>query len=97
MTLLLWMFRILILLIVIRFIVVMVRSAMVAAGGGSAQGPARARRSKREPERIGGTLVRDPQCGTYLPEDRAITVRSGSSAHHFCSVACRDQWEARGR
>jgi len=46
------------------------------------------------PERSGGTLVRDPQCGTYVPESRAIRVGSGDKALYFCSAACRDAYLA---
>ena len=46
-------------------------------------------------ERSGGTLVRDPQCGTYIPESRAIRVRSGDGTLYFCSAACRDAYERR--
>jgi len=45
-------------------------------------------------ERVLGTLVRDPQCGTYIPESRALTVGSGAGALHFCSASCRDAWAA---
>jgi hypothetical protein len=48
-------------------------------------------------ERKGGTLVRDPNCGTYIPEARAITLGSGSHALHFCSAACRDAYTAAHR
>jgi hypothetical protein len=46
------------------------------------------------PERQGGTLVRDPQCGTYIPESRALVVNAGGQVLHFCSAACRDAWQA---
>ena len=39
-------------------------------------------------ERAGGNLVRDPQCGTYVPESRAI--RAGEL--YFCSTTCRDAY-----
>jgi hypothetical protein len=45
-------------------------------------------------ERVGGALVRDPQCGTFVPESRSVTLGSGSKALHFCSTACRDKWVA---
>jgi uncharacterized protein len=46
-------------------------------------------------ERQGGTLVRDPQCGTYVPESRAVTLESGGQTLYFCSAACRDAYRAR--
>jgi hypothetical protein len=50
------------------------------------------RRSAKPVERLGGTLVRDPQCGTYIPESRAIRVGTGEQAQYFCSTACRDAY-----
>ncbi len=93
MTLLIWIVRVLILFIIIRFIVLMVRSAL--AGASETTGTGTRARVKKRPERLGGTLVQDPECGTYLPADRAITVESRGSVHHFCSVACRDKWQGR--
>lgn len=95
MTLLLWIARILILLLIIRFVVTMVRQAMQSARSKGA--PQQRGRSGRQPERIGGTLVQDPHCGTYLPQDRAIMVVSGDSATYFCSTKCRDEFAARSR
>ena len=43
-------------------------------------------------ERAGGELVRDPQCGTYVPKARAIAVLRGSETLHFCSAKCRDEY-----
>jgi hypothetical protein len=58
--------------------------------------PARSPRSPAStPERSGGTLVRDPQCGTYIPESRAIRVGSGDRTQYFCSTDCRDAYERR--
>ncbi|HUL75113.1 MAG TPA: hypothetical protein VLT86_18510 [Vicinamibacterales bacterium] len=45
-------------------------------------------------ERSGGTLVRDPHCGTYLPATRALRVGMGASAQYFCSDDCRRAWLA---
>lgn len=54
--------------------------------------PRRPVRSGRE--RIGGQLVRDPQCGTYVAENLAVK----SDGQSFCSAKCRDEWiEAQGQ
>jgi uncharacterized protein len=58
------------------------------------QGPTRGPRAET-PERSGGTLVRDPHCGTYVPQSRAIASRSGIETLYFCSAACRDAYERR--
>ena len=45
-------------------------------------------------ERAGGALVRDPHCGTYVPQSRALKVGIGATAQYFCSAACRDAFAA---
>ena len=32
-----------------------------------------------------GEMVRDPECGTYVAVDSAISVRDGETVHYFCS------------
>jgi hypothetical protein len=48
-------------------------------------------------ERVGGALVRDPQCGTFIPPARAIQVGSGAGAQYFCSEGCRAAYAAAHR
>lgn len=88
MTLLLWFVRILILLVIIRYVLRLVASARTI-------GPADRSRPRRTPERLGGTLVRDPHCGTFVPQDRAIAVGHGDNRQFFCSTECRDAWNGR--
>ena len=83
---LLWFVRIIVLLLVVRLIVRLIYSVM-----GQQRAP---RTTSRMPERAGGTLVRDPQCGTHIPESRALVVGRGADAVHFCSTTCRDTWVA---
>jgi hypothetical protein len=90
MSVILFVIRILVILLIIRFVLRFIAS--MRAGYHSAPRP-----SRRVPERAGGTLVRDPNCGTYLPESRAIAVGSGASALHFCSTTCRDAYAAAHR
>jgi hypothetical protein len=80
-----WLADILIVFLVVRAILRLVLGART---------PARRPPSASVPERLGGTLVRDPQCGTYVPESRAIRVGSGARALYFCSAACRDAYAA---
>lgn len=74
---LLWIVRILVVLFVLRLLVRAVTGA---------------RTSQRRQARIGGSLVRDPQCGTYVPPARALTLSSRGQVLHFCSDRCRDAW-----
>jgi len=81
--------RVLVLLLIIRFVM----RGIAALLGRQAGRP----RPQRVAERAGGTLVRDPHCGTYVPESRALSVGTGSDVVHFCSSACRDAWQGTGR
>ena len=45
----------------------------------------------RTPERIGGELVRDSQCGTYVARSNAIGALIAGKMEYFCSTKCRDQ------
>ena len=78
-----WIFRILLILLILRFVL---RLLFPQRGRGAA--PAK----KRTPERLGGELVRDPNCGTYVPRTKAIAVGSGRDATYFCSTDCRDAY-----
>jgi hypothetical protein len=80
---LLWILRVLVILMVLRLVLRLF-----------ARGRAVAPRQTRTPQRVGGILVRDPQCGTFVPESTALVVRTGSGTWHFCSAACRDAWRA---
>jgi hypothetical protein len=70
------------------------RPAARAGGPRSAPGgPGRAPGGQTS-ERAGGALVRDPQCGTYVPQSRAIRMGSGAGALYFCSDGCRAAYVA---
>lgn len=88
---LLWIVRLLVVLLVLRLIVIFVRSVLQ----GAAPSPPRAR-GRSTPERLGGKLVQDPECGTYVAEERAIRHGRGDRTQFFCSEACRDRWVNRG-
>ena len=45
--------------------------------------------------RHGVPMARDPVCGTFVVRDRAITIGAGDRRLYFCSVACRDKYQAR--
>ena len=50
------------------------------------------RRPDRPPEKTdqGEDMVRDPQCGTYLPRGDALTRTVKGKRYYFCSPECRD-------
>lgn len=46
-----------------------------------------------EKTRQGEEMVRDPQCGTYLPRGDAMTAVIRGKKHYFCSRDCRRRFE----
>ena len=58
-----------------------------AVRGGSRPEGGRARR----PSEGITELVRDRICNTYLPKDRALTLRESDQIHYFCSEGCRSR------
>jgi len=93
MTFLAWLVRAIILTIIINMIFRVLTGGRPSSNARRPTGPPPAGRP-RQTVRQGGTLVRDPHCGTYIPETRAIRVGSGSSVLYFCSDACRDAYTA---
>jgi YHS domain-containing protein len=64
--------------------------ARMDGNAGGAGGPSRSATVYK------GVMVRDPQCGVYLPENRSITEVQRGERIHFCSQACRSAYhEAR--
>lgn len=83
MVLLVWLLRVLLITMIVR-VVFGFFSQLAAPRSRPASGPA-----PRPKERAGGTLVRDPHCGTYIPTTRALAAGSGASVQYFCSEECR--------
>ena len=78
-----WILRIILLLILLRFVLRLLFPN---------RRPARPAPPRPMPERSGGELVRDPQCGTYIPKASALTLNAGGAVHYFCSAKCRDAY-----
>ena len=45
----------------------------------------------------GVPLVRDPVCGTYIDQARALTLRRKGEMHYFCSENCRTAFQQESR
>lgn len=43
---------------------------------------------------VGGELMKDPVCGTYVSANSAFKRTAGGKTHVFCSEKCRDQFAA---
>lgn len=91
-----WIGRFLLILFVVRLVLRFFMPTPIGtgpgAGGAKPRGPFGARQPQQE--HVGGQLVRDPQCGTYVPESSAIKVTRGGETLHFCSDTCRDAYAA---
>jgi len=46
----------------------------------------------REKTGRGEDMVKDPQCGTYLPRSEALTKQVDGETWYFCSKDCRDKY-----
>jgi YHS domain-containing protein len=93
MNILLWIIRIIGLLLLIRLLLRLLFPNRGAAtpGGGFRRG----RQASGQGAKQGGELVRDPNCGMYVPKARALAVAVGPDTHYFCSAACRDAYRAK--
>ena len=87
MRILVWILRALAILLLLRFLfraLFGARRAPSPASGSGATG--------RNRERVLGELVRDPNCGTYVPKASSISMQAGGDTLYFCSVRCRDEY-----
>jgi uncharacterized protein len=82
-----WILKIIVFLLVLRlllrFVMGLIQGLSPARAGDGAAGGR---------DRAAQPLVRDPVCGTYVPQSRALTVGSGSGTRYFCSEQCRDAY-----
>ncbi|HKI52122.1 MAG TPA: PP0621 family protein [Geothermobacteraceae bacterium] len=46
----------------------------------------------REKTSCGEEMVKDPQCGTYLPRSDALPGQVKGETRYFCSKECRDKY-----
>lgn len=42
----------------------------------------------------GEEMVKDPQCGTYIPRSQAVDKTVGGQQLFFCSPQCRDRYRS---
>lgn len=45
---------------------------------------------RRRPPTLGGTMVKDEFCNTYIPREEAIREVRGGKEYFFCSRECRE-------
>ncbi len=39
-------------------------------------------------------MIKDPVCGAYFPQSRAVALRAEGQTLYFCSTECRDRYLA---
>jgi YHS domain-containing protein len=81
---------------VIRFLLLFLLALLVVRAlwrllGGILDGAARG--GSAVPRR-GTPMVRDPVCGTFVVQSRALSATAGGVTAWFCSDACRLRWTA---
>jgi YHS domain-containing protein len=88
-----WLIRLLLLLLLI-VVVLQALGRLVQGFLEGARGPsARGRRRGGVPTK-GQPMVRDPICGTFVVQSRALTAARGGETAWFCSERCRREWQA---
>ena len=79
----------------IRFLVVMLVVRLVwKFFAGLVEGAGR-RPQVSQPQAV--PLVRDPICGTYVDQARALALRRQGATHYFCSEDCRAAFQRERR
>ncbi|MBM62810.1 MAG: hypothetical protein CL484_07675 [Acidobacteria bacterium] len=81
-----WLIRVLVIIVIVR----LGWKFLVGLFSGVTQRP------KVTPKR-GVPLVRDPICGTYVAQSRAVAFQRRGEVHYFCSERClaeyRQKWQ----
>lgn len=49
---------------------------------------------KRDQTKHNMALVRDPVCGTYVQQSRALKIHSAGAVNYFCSESCRQEFKS---
>ncbi len=90
-----WLLRLLFLFILIRALMLLV-GGLVRGLMNAAQVPPDEDAGRRPGgvARSSGTLVQDPVCGTYVLQDRALTMKTSEGTAFFCSERCRSAYDA---
>ena len=81
-----WLIRFLVVVLLVR----LVWKFLGGVVGGVASQP-------QVPPAKGLPLVRDPVCGTYIDQTRALMHRRKGETHYFCSENCRTTFQQESR
>ena len=77
-----WILRTLVVLLIVRAVWRFLSGVVHGAAG-----------QQRIPPQQGVPLVRDPVCGTFVDQSRALTAGRGGTLQYFCSERCRGEYE----
>jgi YHS domain-containing protein len=86
------MLRTVLFLIGILFALRVVLGWIIKAGGalfGSSE------QAASSPTPVGGELVKDPVCGTYVSDATALKKSVSGTTYYFCSQACKEKFGQR--
>jgi YHS domain-containing protein len=59
-------------------------------------GPSRSP-ARRSADPVEDVMVKDPECGTYIPKREGVRLQSGEEEFFFCGSECRDRFLERKR
>lgn len=65
------------------------------AEGADSTGPRRRPSGSGSTVAKGELMVRDPVCGTFVVQSRALSARGKDGAQYFCSETCRQSFLSR--
>jgi YHS domain-containing protein len=88
-----WLIRLLLFLLLIVMVLQAGGRLLQGFLDGVRGGPPRRRGSGGVPAK-GTAMVRDPVCGTFVVQSRALTAARGRETAWFCSEQCRAAWQA---
>lgn len=82
-------------LLFIIFLIFLVRLVMYRLFGQKSSRKSGARRSvnQNQARTISGSMVKDPQCGTYVASELAVPLRTGGRTYYFCSQSCLEEFK----
>ncbi len=81
----------LLLTLVFRAIGRIIRGIAEGAGGAPPRRREGGRSSTTTPAK-GELMARDPVCGTYVVQSRAVSARGRDGVQYFCSEKCRSEY-----
>lgn len=82
------------LMLAFRAIGRVIRGIAEGASGAPPRSRGTGRSSPTAPAK-GEVMARDPMCGTYVVQARALSARGRDGQQYFCSEKCRDEYLAR--